>query len=219
MSASAKSAVLLLAHGSPDSPDDVPAFMNNITGGRAVPPETVQEIQRRYVRIGKSPLLDITMRQAAALQRELQLPVFTGMRNWKPYIAEAVREMAQAGVGRAVAICLAPQNSRTSVGLYRRALNEANPAFDVDFVESWHDHPLLVRAYAERLAAVWPRACEELGTRVPVVFTAHSVPERSIAGGDPYADQARDTAALVAMQVSALTVDDWTFAFQSQGRS
>ncbi|MGH9649403.1 MAG: ferrochelatase, partial [Terriglobales bacterium] len=113
MSESTKSAVLLLAHGSPDSPDDVPAFMNNITGGRAVPPETIQEIQHCYARIGKSPLLDITMRQAAALQRELQLPVFTGMRNWKPYIAEAVREMAQAGVGRAVAICLAPQNSRT----------------------------------------------------------------------------------------------------------
>ncbi|MGH9601838.1 MAG: ferrochelatase [Terriglobales bacterium] len=219
MSESTKSAVLLLAHGSPDSPDDVPAFMNNITGGRAVPPETIQEIQHCYARIGKSPLLDITMRQAAALQRELQLPVFTGMRNWKPYIAQAVRAMALAGVGRAVAICLAPQNSRTSVGLYRRALNEANPAFDVDFVESWHDHPLLVRAFAERLAAIWPRACEELGTRVPVIFTAHSVPERTIAGGDPYADQARDTAALVAMQVSALTVDDWTFAFQSQGRS
>ncbi|MGH9509660.1 MAG: ferrochelatase [Terriglobales bacterium] len=219
MSEAAKSAVLLLAHGSPDSPEDVPAFMNNITGGRTVPPEAIQEVQHRYARIGKSPLRDITMRQAAALHHELKLPVFAGMRNWKPYIAEAVQKMAQAGVDRAVAICLAPQNSRTSVGLYRRALTEANPTFEVDFVEFWHDHPLLVRAFAERLAAVWPRVCEELGARVPVIFTAHSVPERTIAGGDPYADQARDTAALVSMQVSALTVDDWTFAFQSQGMS
>lgn len=219
MSEAAKSAVLLLAHGSPDSPNDVPAFLHSISGGRAVLAETIVEIRRRYARIGKSPLLEITMRQAAALQRELKLPVYAGMRNWKPHIADVAREMAQGGVERAVAICLAPHNSRTSVGLYRRALSEAGPSFEVDFVESWHDHPLLVRAFAERLTAVWPRVCAEMGARIPVVFTAHSVPERTIAGGDPYADQARDTAALVAMQVSTLTVDDWTFAFQSQGMS
>ena len=219
MNVNSKSAVLLLAHGSPDSPDDVPAFMNNITGGRAVSPEVIHEIQHRYARIGKSPLLDITMRQAAGLQRELKLPVYAGMRNWKPYIGDVVREMMQAGVGRAVAICLAPQNSRTSVGLYQRALEEAKPTFEVDFVENWHDHPLLVKAFAEKLSAVWPRACDQLGGRVPVIFTAHSVPERTIAGGDPYTDQARDTAALVAMQVPALTVDDWSLAFQSQGMS
>ena len=219
MTDATKAAVLLLAHGSPDSPDDVPAFLHNITGGRALPQESLEEIRHRYARIGKSPLLEITRRQAAALQRELGLPVHAGMRNWKPYIADVAREMAQAGVERAVAICLAPQNSRTSVGLYHHALHESGVPFAVDFVESWHDHPLLVRAFTEKLAALWPRACEELGSRVPVVFTAHSVPERTIADGDPYADQARDTAALVAMQVSALTVDDWTFAFQSQGMS
>lgn len=217
MSPITKSAVLLLAHGSPDSPDDVPVFMKNITGGRPVPAEVIHGIQLRYARIGKSPLLDITMRQSAALQHELKLPVYAGMRNWKPYIADVVRDMMQAGVERAVAICLAPQNSRTSVGLYLRALEEAKPTLEVDFVESWHDHPLLVRAFAEKLSAVWPRACDELGARVPVLFTAHSVPEITIAGGDAYADQARDTAALVAMQVPTLTVDDWTFAFQSQG--
>ncbi len=219
MSNPAKWAVLLLAHGSPDSPGDVPAFLNNITGGRPVSPETVVEVARRYARIGKSPLLEITLRQAAGLQRELKTPVYAAMRNWRPYIADVVQEMAGAGVERAVAICLAPQNSRTSVGLYRRALEAGAPPLEVDFVESWHDHPLLVRAFAEKLTAVWPRASEELGARVPVVFTAHSVPQRTIADGDPYADQARSTAALVAMQVSALAVDDWTFAFQSQGMS
>jgi ferrochelatase len=219
MSEGPKSAVLLLAHGSPDSPDDVPAFLNNVTGGRPVPRETIAEVSRRYARIGKSPLLEITLRQASALQRELKLPVYAAMRAWKPYIADVVQEMAGAGVERAVAICLAPQNSRTSVGLYRRALDGSGPPLEVDFVESWHDHPLLVRAFAEKLAAVWPRASEERGARVPVVFTAHSVPQRTIADGDPYAEQARATAALVAMQVSALTVDDWTFAFQSQGMS
>ncbi len=219
MTGAAKTAVLLLAHGSPETPSDVPEFLRNITGGRSVSPETIAEIQHRYARIGKSPLLEITQRQAAALERELKLPVYAGMRNWQPYISSAVQEMAQAGVTRAVAICLAPQNSRTSVGLYRRALDAAGPIFEVDFVESWHDHPLLVRALAEKLAAAWQRASEEAGARPPVIFTAHSVPEHTIADGDPYADQARDTAALVAMQVPSLTVDDWSFAFQSQGMS
>ncbi len=219
MTGTAKTAVLLLAHGSPEAPADVPEFLRNITGGRPVSPETIAEIQSRYARIGKSPLLEITLRQAVALQRELKLPVFAAMRNWKPFISDVVQEMVQAGVTRAVAICLAPQNSRTSVGLYRRALEAAAPNFEVDFVESWHDHPLLIRAFAEKLTAVWRRASQEVGARPPVVFTAHSVPERTIAGGDPYADQARDTAALVAMQVASLTVDDWSFAFQSQGTS
>jgi len=219
MTNAAQSAVLLLAHGSPETPNDVPEFLRNITGERPLSPEAIAEVQHRYARIGKSPLLEITLRQAAALQRELKVPVYAGMRNWQPYISDVVQEMAQAGVTRAVAICLAPQNSRTSVGQYRRALDATGPPFEVDFVESWHDHPLLVRAFVEKLAAVWQPASEELGARLPVVFTAHSVPERTIADGDPYADQARDTAALVAMQVSSLTVDDWTFAFQSQSMS
>jgi ferrochelatase len=181
----------------------------------------VEEIQRRYARIGRSPLTEITVRQAALLARELELPVYAGMRNWRPFIADALRQMSADGVQRVVALCLAPQNSRTSVGLYRQAaMPEDGPRFaSFDFVESWHDHPLLIRAFAERLESGWKRACGELGTRVPVLFTAHSVPERTILDGDPYEAQVRQTAALVAMALPALTVDDWTFAFQSQGMS
>ena len=235
MSAEIK-AVLLLAHGTPDSPDEVPEFLNKVTGGRAVPQSVIKEVQRRYRLIGRSPLTEITVRQADAVARELDLRVYVGMRNWKPFVADAVHRMTVDGIQRAVAICLAPQNSRTSVGLYRGALFGAgqpgppNPSapgattagrlpFTVDFVENWHDHPLLIRAFAQKLREGWPRACAEAGARVPIIFTAHSVPQHTIAEGDPYETQARETAALVATDVPGVTVDDWTFAFQSQGMS
>ena len=233
MSAAEKSAVLLLAHGSPDSVADVPEFLRNVTGGRSIPPQVVEEIKHRYALIGRSPLREITFQQGGLLASELKLPVYVGMRNWSPYIADVVAQMAADGVSHAVVICLAPQNSRTSVGLYRRALfgdgsptsSEAryppmgrDPGFEIDFVESWHDHPLLVQAFAECLLQAWRPACAEYDREVPVIFTAHSVPARTIAEGDPYEAQARQTAELVAKSVS-LGIDSWRFAFQSQGVS
>ena len=221
MSQQKKSAVLLLAHGSPDRVEDIPAFLRFVTGGRPMPDAVVKEVQHRYGLIGSSPLTRITLRQGELLERELKLPVYVGMRNWHPLIGDVVKRMQQDGITRAVAICLAPQNSRTSVGLYRQALfGESGAApFEVDFVDNWHDHPLLVHAFAEKLEAGWERACDEAGVRVPIIFTAHSVPERTITEGDPYEQQAKETASLVAMEVPELTVDDWQFAFQSQGMS
>lgn len=213
-----KCAVLLLAHGTPDRPEDVPAFLNNVTGGRPLPAAVVEEVKRRYALIGHSPLTEITARQAQALAEVLDLPVYVGMRNWYPFIAQAVEQMAAEGVERAVVLCMAPQNSRTSVGLYRAALAEARPGFEVEFVESWHDHPLLARAFAEKLAPAWEAACREAGAPAPVVFTAHSVPQRTISAGDPYEAQARQTAELVAAQ-AGVAPGLWRFAFQSQGMS
>ncbi len=141
------------------------------------------------------------------------------MRNWRPFIADALQQMSADGVQQAVAICMAPQNSRTSVGLYRKVLFEQNtPSFSIDFVESWHDDPLLIAAFAERFREGYARATAEAGTELPVVFTAHSVPQRTIADGDPYEAQARETARLVAESV-ALPPSRWQFAFQSQGVS
>ena len=214
-----KTAVLLLAHGTPDSVEEVPEFLLKVTGGRPLPPNVVEEIKHRYSLIGRSPLTAYTKKQAAMLSRELNLPVYVGMRNWKPFIADTVRAMAADGVQRAIAICLAPHDSRTSVGLYRQAVLGDQPPFQVEFIDNWHDHPLLAQAFAEKLQAGWERACRELGPLVPVIFTAHSVPQRTIAEGDPYEQQARETAALVAREVPGLTADNWTFAFQSQGMS
>ena len=219
MPASKKTAVLLLAHGSPDSVEDIPEFLLQVTRGRPVPSEVVEEVKHRYGLIGRSPLTDLTMRQGNLLSAELGLPVYVGMRNWKPFIAEVVQKMAGDGIEHAVVICLAPQNSRTSVGLYRSTLGAGRELpFSLDFVESWHDHPLLIKAYAEKLKVGLANALRESEQKIAVVFTAHSVPQRTIADGDPYERQAEETAARVAAEAS-IDRENWRFAFQSQGMS
>jgi len=219
----AKTAVLLLAHGSPENPDQIPRFLRYVTGGRPLPPAVVEEIRHRYSLIGCSPLPCWTLLQGDQLSQSLKMPVFVGMRNWKPFIADAVKAIASKQYERVIAICLAPQNSRTSVGLYRSAVDndaggEGNLPFRLDFVEEWHDQPLLATAFAEKLRAGWGKASAENGAELPVIFTAHSVPERTITEGDPYERQAKETAALVA-QEAGLASGDWAFAFQSQGMS
>ncbi|HKD81540.1 MAG TPA: ferrochelatase [Candidatus Angelobacter sp.] len=213
-------AILLLAHGSPDSPADVPEFMRYITGGRPVPDSVIQEVAHRYSLIGKSPLTAITLEQAEGLRNQVGRPVYVGMRNWKPFIADAVKRMMADGIEQVVAICLAPQNSSTSVGLYRKALMaELKPGIGLQFVEAWHDHPLLVQAFAERLDPVWRQAGDEVGAPVPVIFTAHSVPMRTIQAGDPYEKQTKETARLVGARIAGLGPELQCFAFQSQGMS
>jgi ferrochelatase len=208
-------AVLLLAHGSPDSADDVPDFLLRVTGGRALPAKAIEEVTRRYATIGRSPLTEITLRQGDLLAQKLRMPVYVGMRNWSPFIPQTVRKMVEDGVHHAIVICMAPQNSRTSVGLYRDSLVKcADSGMTFDFVESWHDDPLLIQAFAEKLLA----GREKAGNTVPVIFTAHSVPQRTILEGDAYEDQAKQTADLVAAAAS-LDKSEWRFAFQSQGMS
>ena len=219
MSTSKKMAVLLLAHGSPSSVDDVPEFLLRVTGGRQVPNEVVEEVSHRYGAIGKSPLTDLTLQQAELLAKEIGLPVYVGMRNWHPFVAQALRQMQADGIGHVVVICLAPHNSRTSVGLYRKSLAQnTDPEMTFDFVEAWHDQPQLIQAFAEKLTAGLERARRESGKQPPVIFTAHSVPERGVLDGDPYEIQTRQTAALVA-KAAGLSDKDWSFAFQSQGMS
>jgi protoporphyrin/coproporphyrin ferrochelatase len=210
-------AILLLAHGSPDSPEQVPEFLQNVAGGRPLPPQVVAEVKHRYGLIGRSPLTEITLKQGEALARELGVPVYVGMRNWRPFIGDTIKKMAADGVRQALAICLAPQNSRTSVGLYHKAVKDAAPPFAVDYVDEWHDEPALITAFAEKLRTGWERACQRARTELPVIFTVHSVPTRTIEEGDPYERQARETAQLVAKQVPQIA--EWRLAFQSQGMS
>jgi protoporphyrin/coproporphyrin ferrochelatase len=211
--------VLLLAHGSPDSPDDVPKFLLKVTGGRELPPEVIEEVKRRYSSIGRSPLTEITQRQRELLEQKINMPVYVGMRNWRPFISQTLRQMVTDGIHSAVVICMAPQNSRTSVGLYRSSLRAcADPEMVFDFVESWHDEPFLIQAFADKLKAGRDKARREAGRTLPVIFTAHSVPQRTILEGDPYEIQAKRTAELVAAAAS-LERSEWRFAFQSQGMS
>lgn len=237
----AKRAVLLLAHGTPESADQVPEYLRNVVSGRPVAPELIAEIQHRYALIGRSPLTEITREQARMVAKELAnagepAPVYVAMRNWRPYIADVVRGMRADGIDQAAVICMAPQNSRTSVGLYRRAVEAEAAGMSIDFTEEWAGHPLLAEAFAERLRPAWENLSAEAGEAVPVLFTAHSVPARTVRaqegsaagprlwpgdqtgkGADPYADQARQTAELVAARIPEIV--KWWFAFQSQGAS
>ena len=179
-------AVLLLAHGTPDVVEEIPEYLSRVTGGRPLPHEVIEEVSHRFSLIGGSPLTRLTLEQGSLLQQELGLPVYVGMRNWKPYIADVVHQMRADGVTRAVVICLAPQNSRTSVGLYRRAVfAAAENAIELRFLDDWADHPHLIEGFVDRLRAARDPFSAEVGAPVPVLFTAHSVPCRTVLSTTP----------------------------------
>ena len=191
-------AVIVMAYGSPERPEDIPAYFADIRGGRPVPAERVEELAERYRRIGgSSPLNEITERQRAGLEAELGLPVYTGMKHWRPWIADAAEAARAGGAERLVGLVLAPHYSRLSVGGYRERLEASlNGSVELRFVESWHDHEPFVALVAHRVA----EKLDERGWRDDghVVFTAHSLPQRILSEGDPYREQLLETARLAA---------------------
>ena len=196
-----------MAYGSPERLSDVPAYYADIRGGRPIAPEHMEDLVARYRRLGiedSNPLNAITERTRAALERELGLPVFTGMKHWVPRISNAVEAARGVGARRLVGLVLAPHYSRLSIAGYRTQLEEAiDGREELLFVESWHDDPGLIAVLADRIR----------GASAHVVFTAHSLPARILDEGDPYADQLLETSRLVAR---AAGVEDWSFSYQSE---
>lgn len=211
-----KQAVLLLAHGAPERLDDVEPYLTFVRGGRPLAPQVVREIKQRYAQIGgSSPLLARTREQAEALQQRLAsdgVParVYVGMRNWHPFIRETMAQIQADGIDRIVAVCLAPQYSKMSVGLYFRRVQEAKQELGVPaeivWTKSFHVHPLLIEAFSEKLMPFLPQRT--------VLFTAHSLPEKILANADPYDTEVKATARAVAERCG---LQDWEFAYQSQG--
>jgi ferrochelatase len=198
-------AVVLMAYGSPDRIADVPAYYVDIRGGRPIKPEHLEDLVDRYRRLGiedSNPLNEITEATRAALEAELGLPVFTGMKHWAPRIADAADRAAEADT--VVGLVLAPHFSRLSIAGYRQQLEEALAGrAELAFVESWHDEPGFLDLLAGRIR----------GTSAHVVFTAHSLPARILDEGDPYKEQLLETSRLVAERAE---IRDWTFSFQSE---
>lgn len=237
-------AVMLMAYGGPDSLADVEPYLMDVRGGRPMRPEIVEEIRERYRLIGgRSPILELTRRQAEALERRLtdgageasaaagrrqpggspegpEFRVYVGMRHWTPYIREAMREVARDGASLGVAIALAPQYSSMSVGAYLRRLEEARGAEGPDIqwraVESWCDHPRLIDAFEEKVRGALARLPEDVRGEAVVVFTAHSLPERILAENDPYPREVRRTIEAVVERLPGLR---WRQAWQSQGQT
>jgi ferrochelatase len=199
-----KPAVIVMAYGSPATAEDVPAYLADIREGKPVSEGAIEELAERYRRIGgRSPLDEITERQRTALERELGLPVLVGMKHWRPRIAEAVEAGLAGGADTLVGLVLAPHYSRLSIAAYQERLEQAlQGRAELVFVESWHDHEPFLDVLAGRVR----------GFDGHVVFTAHSLPERILAAGDPYRDQLLETSRLVAERAG---LDEWSFAFQS----
>jgi protoporphyrin/coproporphyrin ferrochelatase len=202
-----KSAVVLMAYGSPERLSDVPAYYADIRGGRPIAPELLADLVERYRRLGiedSSPLNAITEQTRAALADELGLPVFTGMKHWTPRIADAAKAALASGAGEVVGLVLAPHYSALSIAGYKEQLESALAGrAELRFVESWHDEPDFVELLAARVRS----------TDAHIVFTAHSLPARILATGDPYRDQLLETSRLVA-DAAGLTA--WSFSFQSE---
>jgi ferrochelatase len=200
-------AVVLMAYGSPERLDDVPAYYADIRGGRPIAPESLEHLVERYRRLGvedHNPLNAITEETRAALERVLGAPVFTGMKHWTPRIAEAADRALATGPEIVVGLVLAPHYSRLSIAGYRSQLEDAlGGRAELRMIESWHDFEPFVDLLAGRIR----------GTSAHVVFTAHSLPARILAEGDPYQEQLHETSRLVAERAG---VDDWSFSYQSE---
>ena len=200
-------AVVLMAYGSPERIADVPAYYADIRGGRPISPENLEDLVERYRRLGveeHNPLNAITEETRAALERELGLPVLTGMKHWIPRIAEAAEAALADGADVVVGLVLAPHYSRLSIAGYRTQLEEAlGDRAELRMIQSWHDAEPFVDVLADRIR----------GTTAHVVFTAHSLPARILGEGDPYQEQLFETACLVAERAE---IGDWTFSYQSE---
>jgi len=208
-----KSGVLLMAHGTPSSLDEMPEYLTLVRGGRTPSAELVAEMRHNYEAIGgRSPLTDLTMAQGEALAAKMPgVPIAVGMRNWKPFIKEAVATLVKSGVTRIVGIPLAPQFSSLSVGKYFDVATMALPSgVDLVRVESFHAHPLLLDAFAERVRQANRNSADA------VIFTAHSLPSRVIASGDVYATEVAATAEGVASRAG---IGRYRLAYQSAGRT
>ena len=214
-----------MAHGAPESIDDIPAYLKQIRSGKESTPETIQIIRDRYKQIGgKSPLREITTELARRLedflnQERTQFKVYVGMRNWNPYINDEVKRMKEDGVEKVIAICLAPQFSTWSTKLYFQAFKEAlqncgGENINIHYIASWANHPLLIDVFAEKYRDALKKLEPEKPESIYTIFTAHSIPSESIKLGDPYGEEFNKTVELL---VNHVKPKHWYQAYQSQG--
>jgi len=224
-------AVLIVAFGGPQGRDDVRPFLANVLRGRRVPPSRVEEVAHHYELFdGVSPLTALTMAQAEMLRSRLKergapLPVYVGMRNWHPFLADTLADMSRAGVRRAVGFLAAAQRSYSSCTQYRENVDAARATLrdasladiEVVYVGDWHTHPGFVEANAEHVGNAFNELPRDIRDGARLVFTAHSIPV-SMAEQYPYQKQLEETAAAVAARVGTRRgiAPDWALVFQSR---
>jgi ferrochelatase len=204
-------AVLIVAFGGPQGLDDIRPFLDNVLRGRRVGPGRIEEVARHYERFGGvSPLTHLTRKQADGLRARLEqagapLPVYVGMRNWHPYLADTLADMSRAGIHRAIGFIAAPHRSYSSCTQYRENVAEARAELarrglrdvQVTFVPDWYAHPDFIAANADNIASALRQLPEGLRDPARLIFTAHSIP-MSMAERYPYQQQFEETARSIA---------------------
>ncbi|MEK3903692.1 ferrochelatase [Paenibacillus sp. FSL R7-0179] len=222
-----KIGVLVMSYGTPESLEDVEAYYTHIRRGNAPSAEQLKELTDRYKAIvgGVFPLRENTDRQVEALQAKLnsgqiQYVCYQGLKHARPFIEDGVEAMVRDGITQAIGIVLAPHYSVMSVGTYiKRAKEKAEACgIQMEFIESYHMHPELIDVLSRRVTAKLDEFEETGASReeVRVLFSAHSLPERILAMGDPYRDQLLETSEAIAAQAG---VESWQFTWQSAGRT
>ncbi len=223
-----KTGVILIAHGAPNRVQDIPEFLKNIRGGTPSSREVIQEVASRYELIGgSSPLLEITQEVAKELEQFLnqesggdEFKIYLGMRNWSPYIRDAVRQVKEDGIERLVAICLAPQYSKWSTERYLKAFNEALGLcnvgdMEIRFITRWPNAPALIDAFVDRYQAAADQLRSNGHSEFHTIFTVHSIPSGSVEfDKDPYVTEYEKTVQGILDRVS---ISNWHQAYQSQG--
>jgi protoporphyrin/coproporphyrin ferrochelatase len=216
-------AVFLIAFGGPDSPDEIRPFLARVLKGIPIPQERIEDVVRHYEAVGgRSPINDITLRQADALQKLFaeegrSIPVYVGMRNASPFFVETLKRMAEDGIKRALGFILSPQQTEASWERYQKNVADAqaelgNDAPEIDYCPGWHAHPLFIQTLAERIQAGIDTIAAEKRGGTPLVFTAHSLPT-AMASRSSYVAQFENTARLVAERLGH---HRWSVAYQSR---
>ncbi len=214
-----RTALVCMAYGSPRDEATIGQYYTHIRGGRPPSPEALAELVARYRAIGGSPLAAITGRQAEAVGALVGLPAFVGMKHSPPFVAETVAAVCAQGYERVIGLVMAPHYARMSLGAYEQSLRQGwelgaqpgaagGPGPELLFIPGFHDHPAFIAALRTILA-------EAISERRPdrLFFTAHSLPARILAEGDPYRDQLDETCRLLA---ASMELPPWEFAFQSR---
>lgn len=210
--------VLVMAYGGPNNIDEVEPYLLDVRGYRPTAPEIIHEVRERYKLIGgRSPILEQTQTQANALQAALDakgstFKTFVGMRHWHPYIKDTLAQMNAAGIARAIGLVMAPHYSRMSIGAYYKKIEDAQPPLQIARIERWHLLPGYLEALADRVRTALLKFPMDVRAEVPIIFSAHSLPQRILEWHDPYPDELRATVAAVMEQLGPHPHE---FAFQS----